>query len=1098
MKRGQITVFIILGLVILISIMLILVLTSQEKEEPSPTSTQEAQKINVYVQSCLEDVSTPLIQNITRKGGTLNRSLLENITYQNITYPYHCRYETGKGCVNELITRTTIEEELNKRIREEIQGCVNLSTFEETGYTIEEGTPSVSTNIGVNEVFITIDYPIRLSKFDFSIRTDDVSIAVESFLGYLFDLRTQILNSEIKNEFFDIDKWMKYNGDTLIERYRPYPDTVYKINRYNTKTKEDEEFKFAIEGLETVEFVEQPYDIPEESYNGYCITPDHNCHFNPEETGACNDAGGEITHNPSDDQCIGTSRIMERAGKELPRPMRYLTECSDGVCNDCPDGHKHGESWCYYEDPAGNGWDTPGSRHYVKKCFDGKIILEPCRDYREEICVEDDSMQRAICKPNRWEDCAAQTNEADCEDKSLRDCSWTETLADTSTPTFGIKRQDHLCHPEVPPGSKHWILPVNDVCQVASEYRECDGFYCPSKMYDKITLNCMYQGDCGASRNLVGTFSDNGFLTVNQTPIFHSVNKSFGDTSVPLQGLSMQQQSIPPSVFDNPEGTPEAIMTAMEEFIDEASGWDACDFCDCVAGVPVGDCSQDKLITYPFLCLSWEAPDGASDCEQCQNMTGPCTEYRCKSIGKQCIYEERNGFGFCKTPAPDTTGPEINSINATGKNTSFEYNPYSMWEDINSKEVNEYWLCNEDCDDDFIGNDGIEANSRISISFNLSEPAKCKVFPLPIWEYDDIPLFATQDYTSTFNTSYTYTHTIRSTDRMKEYLESISSYSSFYMLINATRIDNLVWTMTQSTAQLLDDFGEDPSPAYELYNNFSMGMLPEIEEFLNPIQEGMFRYIAQTEAKQQSLFIKCKDRSGNVQEEEYLIKYSIAQDRTPPKIRHVYPANTSSIDNGTNVTVRFNEPIQCKYDYEENNFSEMTDHMDCPISIFDIFKRGYSCTMQMEFEDDPEDIFISCLDQPAIEYGFNITLQNTGSGPSSMIPQPPGITNYIMNETDSLTIRKPFNLPENWTLAYSTGNEMNLELNLSFEYDCRYSNKSEPFTDMHNAFLNYGERSITTFENIKTTPETKYIRCIRRRDVTRNEGNYNLQYSEDI
>ncbi|MGM5487593.1 MAG: Ig-like domain-containing protein [Nanobdellota archaeon] len=1100
MKRGQITAFIIVGLVILMSIMLIVFLnTDQSSETPSPVTNADAQKINIYLKSCLEEVTPPLVKTMTTEGGILNGSRLENITYQNTTYPFHTDYRHQHGKVNELITRTTMEKSLNQHIQNDVQRCINLTVFEQNGYQIEEGTPAVTTNIGVKEIFVSLSYPIRLSKFDFSISSEDTSITVDSYLGYFFDLRTQIVNAEIEDRFFDIDKWMRYNGDTIIKRARPYPDTVYSFRRFNEKAGALERFKFAVKGFETVEYADHPSDLPINPISGYCLTPDKNCHANPVDQGACTDAGGlEVQPNPSDEECRGTSRIMDRAGKAIPKPLRFLEECRFGECRDCPDGHKHGESWCIYEGPVGDGWDQPGSRHYVRKCFDGQIITEPCRDYREEICVENQTLTTAICRPNRWYDCAVQTNQADCEDESKRDCDWSPALIQQDQVTFGIKRQTHLCHPEVPPGFKHWVMPMNDVCQMASEHRECDGYYCPSKMYDRISLNCMYQGDCGAGRNVMEELTTGGFITVNQSPALYTVTNRTNpgaQSILELKTYAMNQAN--PQTFSNPAGTPEAIMQAMQDFLDKASGWDACDFCDCVAGVPVGGCAQDKLITYPFLCLAWEAPDGAPECEQCQNMTGPCTEYRCRSIGKQCIYEEIDGFGYCTSPAPDTIGPSITLVNATTKDQSSLEQGAPTWFGYNPPET--YWLCNgNDCYDDQIGDDGLEANSRIQLQFNLSEPAKCKAFPLPIWEYDDIPLFASDEYVKTFNTSFTYDNYIRSTDRMQDYLESLTGYAQFYMLMNSTEIYKLVESMTHTAADLMSEFGMDPTPAIALWDNFTVTLFPQIEDFLDPIQDGIETYMAQLESKQQSIFVKCKDRAGNIQENEILILYSIAPDRTPPKIRHVSPANTSATPDPSNITVRFNEPVECKYSYTNKGYDTMTDYMDCPLSIFDLFKKGYACTMRLEFTDDPEHIYLACLDQPQIEYGFNITLQNTtGVTTPSPVNQPTGLSSRVYTKEHKITIKKPFKLPSNWSLSYKTGPRVSLNLNLTRDFKCKYANESKPYKDM---VLTFGCNNKTCSTVIKppTTPKTTHIRCVKDRNVTRNEGRFHLRYSEDI
>ncbi len=80
---------------------------------------------------------------------------------------------------------------------------------------------------------------------------------------------------------------------------------------------------------------------------------------------------------------------------------------------------KNGESWCEYDGAVGLGRDLVGSRHYRHLCVNGKEIIEPCRDYREEYCIEGQiafpdgtEYNQARCAQNNWEDCTTTCNSA--------------------------------------------------------------------------------------------------------------------------------------------------------------------------------------------------------------------------------------------------------------------------------------------------------------------------------------------------------------------------------------------------------------------------------------------------------------------------------------------------------------------------------------------------------------------------------------------------------------------------------------------------------------------------------------------------------------
>lgn len=108
------------------------------------------------------------------------------------------------------------------------------------------------------------------------------------------------------------------------------------------------------------------------------------------------------------------------------------TECVDD------NGNKrvNGESWCVYDKDKGNGADRVGSRDYREICVDGKVTVEPCADYRNEICLSNSidigngkHFGTAGCRVNRWQDCVSQTKKDDCVDVNKRDCMWLPAVA---------------------------------------------------------------------------------------------------------------------------------------------------------------------------------------------------------------------------------------------------------------------------------------------------------------------------------------------------------------------------------------------------------------------------------------------------------------------------------------------------------------------------------------------------------------------------------------------------------------------------------------------------------------------------------------------
>jgi len=237
--------------------------------------------------------------------------------------------------------------------------------------------------------------------------------------------------------------------------------------------------------------------------------------------------------------------------------------CKDLNCYNTQNGknYKNGESWCEYQGEVGNGNDLVGSRHFRHICINGEEIIEPCADYRNEVCYESKiagtDFTEAACRVNRWKDCIDQFNEKDCLNSDKRDCFWlngshydgsasnvnknTNTSsnpekADTSqTENRGILNGGGICLPNYPPGLKFWegseakaICSLGNSRQVIHyELNIFGGKKCKEncEVYSiewvkKLNRICSSLGDCGIKSNLVGKSTDDGVVVkVNGTVI---------------------------------------------------------------------------------------------------------------------------------------------------------------------------------------------------------------------------------------------------------------------------------------------------------------------------------------------------------------------------------------------------------------------------------------------------------------------------------------------------------------------------------------------------------------------------------------------------
>jgi hypothetical protein len=144
--------------------------------------------------------------------------------------------------------------------------------------------------------------------------------------------------------------------------------------------------------------------------------------------------------------------------------------CKDLGCTYEGDTYQHGETWC--AESSGTSFievdenyevtssarenldsgskkdaDVPGSRYFRLLCYDGEVMVEPCAEYRQEVCLQSEvnEFKTAACRVNRWQDCLAQDNKKDCENTDRRDCKWLDSRLD-----------NNRCVPRNPPGFNFW------------------------------------------------------------------------------------------------------------------------------------------------------------------------------------------------------------------------------------------------------------------------------------------------------------------------------------------------------------------------------------------------------------------------------------------------------------------------------------------------------------------------------------------------------------------------------------------------------------------------------------------------------------------
>jgi len=327
---------------------------------------------------------------------------------------------------------------------------------------------------------------------------------------------------------------------------------------------------------------------------------------------------------------------------------------------------KHGESWCNYESMAANGVDYVGTRHYLHSCINGVEYIELCRDFREELCTETERTasnnyySKGICRINRWYDCEKQTSEADCENQMYRDCVWADFI-----------KSQKKCHPETTPGLKFWEGD-NKICNTASLDKDDYGRSHRRSWGESTLLYCQRTGDCGNYRNAADDITKLGYY--------------------------------------NRDGE-------AEDWIYWEDGWirNGSDFVirksiyqtklQSSAAIPLGISGGYAV------CDAWKAPI-TNKCDFCNNKKYPCNEYKCRSLGRNCIFIESNSS--C------VTGSVTASNGPSAQIKKIEDFRFSALSSSTYPGANEYKI-----------DEKIEVHKALNFEFKTSKDSRCKLSIYP-------------------------------------------------------------------------------------------------------------------------------------------------------------------------------------------------------------------------------------------------------------------------------------------------------------------------------------------------------------------------------
>lgn len=238
-KKGQVTLFIMLAIMIVAAIVLAIYFMGGVDPE-SQTDLNPKQFIQKCVRNAVEDSVELMLMN----GGQRNPS--QAITYLGEEWNYLCyQGDFYLPCYNlHPMLENLIESEIEADIDRDIQECFDSmeEDFGDKGYDVSGGKTSYSVDLLPGKVAINLDKKIDLVRGESSQTFRNFDLSVMSPIYELARIAREVVNSESQFCHFEYNGYMLLYPDYEIRRVDYSDSKIYRLIDRTTGA----EFKFAV------------------------------------------------------------------------------------------------------------------------------------------------------------------------------------------------------------------------------------------------------------------------------------------------------------------------------------------------------------------------------------------------------------------------------------------------------------------------------------------------------------------------------------------------------------------------------------------------------------------------------------------------------------------------------------------------------------------------------------------------------------------------------------------------------------------------------------------------------------------------------------
>ncbi|MBT3836191.1 hypothetical protein HOD05_05395 [Candidatus Woesearchaeota archaeon] len=204
-KKGQVTVFIIIGIVLVLALALVIaVQTEVIKFGTDEVSPPEEGKVGSFISTCIKNIGEDAIHQIGLQGGyvTVPNSIANDGFVHLRTSPFQVIPYWAVGSTTNIPTLDDLKLRIDQHLEQNLKACVfNSQAFQETYDLIEKSDISSDTKIENSKVIFNIQWNVELREKSGSLVGEVLQHRAESpiKLKKTHFLATRIVEKELQN-----------------------------------------------------------------------------------------------------------------------------------------------------------------------------------------------------------------------------------------------------------------------------------------------------------------------------------------------------------------------------------------------------------------------------------------------------------------------------------------------------------------------------------------------------------------------------------------------------------------------------------------------------------------------------------------------------------------------------------------------------------------------------------------------------------------------------------------------------------------------------------------------------------------------------------